>query len=97
MTSLMHFLGNRPKKIIKPKINKKLVALSQGKIGLLLKKKQLNKQETQNTQNNNTIYNYNCNNKDNILKNNPYLKNFLSDTNDNNNNNNDKINYNNFL
>lgn len=79
MTSLMHFLGHRPKKVYKPKINKKLEALSQGKIGLLLKKKQLNKQESKNT-----IYNYNYHNNDNILKKNPYLKMFLNDQFDNN-------------
>lgn len=80
MTSLMHFLGNRPKKVYKPKVNKKLEALSQGKIGLFLKKKQLSKQESKN----NTIYNYNYHNNDTILKKNPYLKMFLNDQFDNN-------------
>ena len=61
----MRFLGNRQKKIYKPKINKKLEALSQGKIGLLLKKKELSKQDSKKEElskqesNKNSLYNYN--------------------------------------
>ena len=43
MTSFMHHLGNRPQKIIKQKVNKKLEALSMGKLGNFLKKKDKNK------------------------------------------------------
>ena len=80
MTSLMHFLGNRPKKIYKPKINKKLEALSQGKLGLLLKKKEEYSKQESNT---NTLYNYNSHNNGHLIKKNPYLKYFLKDPSDN--------------
>jgi len=80
MTSLMHFLGNRPKKIYKPKINKKLEALSQGKLGLLLKKKEEYSKQESNT---NTLYNYNSHNSGHLIKKNPYLKYFLKDPSDN--------------
>ena len=81
MASLMHYLGNRPKKIYKPKINKKLEALSQGKLALFLKKKESNKEES----NTNTLYNYNPCNSDNLIVRNPYLKYFLKDSKNNNN------------
>ena len=80
MTSLMHFLGNRPKKIYKPKINKKLEALSQGKLGFLLKKKEEYSKQESNT---NTLYNYNSHNNGHLIKKNPYLKYFLKDPSDN--------------
>ena len=80
MTSLMHFLGNRPKKIYKPKINKKLEALSQGKLGFLLKKKEEYSKQESNT---NTLYNYNSHNSGHLIKKNPYLKYFLKDPSDN--------------
>ena len=82
MASLMHYLGNRPKKIYKAKINKKLEALSQGKLALFLKRKELSKQES----NTNTLYNYNPCNSDNLIVRNPYLKYFLKDSKDSNNN-----------
>ena len=82
MASLMHYLGNRPKKIYKAKINKKLEALSQGKLALFLKRKELSKQES----NTNTLYNYNPCNSDNLIARNPYLKYFLKDSKDSNNN-----------
>ena len=37
MTSFMHHLGNRPQKVYKPKVNKKIEALSMGKLGNFLK------------------------------------------------------------
>ena len=45
MTSFMHHLGNRPQKIVKQKVNKKLEALSMGKLGNFLRKKDKNKNE----------------------------------------------------
>ena len=88
MTSLMHYLGNRPKKIYRPKINKKIEALSQGKLALFLKKKELSKQES----NTNTLYNYtnNCNyntyKSDNLIVKSPYYKFYLKELNDKKNN-----------
>lgn len=84
MTSLMHYLGNRPKKIYRPKINKKLEALSQGKLALFLKKKELSKQES----NTNTLYNYTNNNNynkyksDNLIVKSPFYKFYLKELND---------------
>ena len=37
MSSLMHYLGNRPKKIIKLKVNQKLIALIHNRLGYLRK------------------------------------------------------------
>ena len=71
MSSFMHFLGNRPKKIIKPKINKKLEALSRGKLDIFLKKKELSKQES----NTNTLNNYNPYNTDKLIVKNKYINN----------------------
>ena len=48
MTSFMDHLGHRQKKIYKPKINKKLEALSQGKLGDFLKKKEKNEKNKNN-------------------------------------------------
>ena len=69
MTSFMNHLGNRQKKIYKPKVNKKLEALSKGKLGNFLKKK--DKSEKNNAHKkvvfndiNNNINNNNDNNKD---------------------------------
>ena len=45
MTSFMNHLGNRPKIIHKPKVNKKLEALSMGKLGNFLRKKEKDKKE----------------------------------------------------
>lgn len=98
MNSLMRFLGNRQKKIYKPKINKKLEALSQGKIGLLLKKKELSKQESKKEElskqesNTNSLYNYNSQKNGTLITKNPYLKMLLKDPNDNNANKNPHIN-----
>ena len=80
MSSFMHFLGNRPKKIYRPKINKKLEALSQGKLSLFMKKK-LSKQESNTNTNTNTLYNYNSYKRDNLIVKNPYLKYYLKDSN----------------
>ena len=61
MTSFMNHLGNRPKKIYKPKVNKKLEALSMGKLASFMRKKDKNKKE------NNYINNKNKNNNKNHL------------------------------
>ena len=45
MTSFMHHLGNRPQKVYKPKVNKKIEALSMGKLGNFLKNKDKDKNE----------------------------------------------------
>ena len=45
MTSFMHHLGNRPQKVYKPKVNKKIDALSMGKLGNFLKNKDKDKNE----------------------------------------------------
>ena len=72
MTSFMHHLGNRPQKVYKPKVNKKIEALSMGKLGNFLKNKDkdknernkkyslkalLKKLENENSSNNNNINN----------------------------------------
>ena len=74
MTSFMHHLGNRPQKVYKPKVNKKIEALSMGKLGNFLKNKDkdknehnkkyslkalLKKLENENSSNNNNINNIN--------------------------------------
>ena len=74
MTSFMHHLGHRPKKIYKPKVNKKLEALSMGRLGNLLKKKEKNK-NINNKKENNIYYLNNINN--NVNNSNKYLKMFL--------------------
>ena len=70
MTSFMHHLGHRPKKIYKPKVNKKLEALSMGRFGNILKKKGKNKNLNGGKENN--LYNMN-----NLNNSNKYLKMFL--------------------
>ena len=57
MSSLMHYLGNRQKKVIKPKINKKIIALSEGRYGKSLKKKDIKNNESKTVSNSNTINN----------------------------------------
>ena len=66
MSSLMHYLGNRPKKVIKHKVNQKLIALSHNRLGYLRKKKEMHQKEQKDESNtnsntnskNNTIYYY---------------------------------------
>lgn len=79
MSSLMHYLGNRPKKIIKHKVNQKLIALSHNRLGYLRKKKEIHKKEQKEESNtnsntnskNNTIYYYKYQSNNKI--NNPYI------------------------
>ena len=89
MSSLMHFLGNRPKKVFKPKINKKLIALSQGRHGKFRKKREIRKNESKTISNsntiNNTLNNYNCYSNNNINK--PHFKNIFKQSLENNNTN----------
>ena len=80
MSSLMNYLGNRPKKIFKPKINKKLEALSRGKLSSPLKNKESSKQDSKA----NTLYNYNPQNSETVIKTNPYLKYFFGEQNEHN-------------
>lgn len=78
MSSFMHYLGNRPKKVIKHKVNQKLVALSHNKLGYLKKKKEMQQKEQKEESNtnsnpnskNNTIYYYKYHSSNKI--NNPY-------------------------
>ena len=106
MSSLMHFLGNRPKKIIKHKFNQRLISLSHNRFGYLRKKKgshQKEQKEESNTNSNangknntNDFYKYQSNNK----ANNPYtgiLKESFDNINNINNieNKREKYNYNN--
>ena len=74
MTSFMHHLGHRPKKIIKQKVNKKLEALSMGKLGNFLRKKEKDKKrkEEKKIKILNTM-----NNVDTLDNNNNYLKMYL--------------------
>ena len=81
MTSLMHYLSNRPKKIFKPKVNKKLEALSRTKFGSPSRKKEISKQESKN----NTLYNKNPFSNETMIKQNPYLKYLLGEQNKDNN------------
>ena len=100
MSSLMHYLGNRPKKIIKHKVNQKLIALSHNRLGYLRKKKEIHKKEQKEESNtnsntnskNNTIYYYKYQSNNKI--NNPYI-NTLKESIDNNSKSNS--NYNNNL
>ena len=79
MGSLMHFLGNRPKKVIKHKVNQKLIALSHNKLGYLRKKKEMHQKEQKEESNtnsntnskNNTIYYYKYQSSKKL--NNPYI------------------------
>jgi len=63
MSSLMHYLGNRPKKVIKHKVNQKLIALSHNRLGYLRKKKEMHQKEQKDESNNNS----NTNSKNNTI------------------------------
>ena len=106
MTSFMHHLGNRPEKVYKPKVNKKIEALSMGKSGNLIKNKDkdkknrkyslktlLKKLENENPINNNVNNNINNKIEENKLVEKSESKNEVNDFNINKTNNN--INYNN--
>ena len=106
MTSFMHHLGNRPEKVYKPKVNKKIEALSMGKSGNLVKNKDkdkknrkyslktlLKKLENENPINNNVNNNINNKIEENKLVEKSESKNEVNDFNINKTNNN--INYNN--
>ena len=73
MTSFMEHLANRQKKIYKPKVNKKLEALSKGKLGNFLKKNNKNEKFEKNNEHKKVILN-NINNIKTENQNNNYLK-----------------------
>ena len=85
MTSFMHHLGNRPPKVYNRKVNKKLEALSMGKLGNFLRKKNKGK------------YEKNIKTENNLYNNKKYLKILLNklDNDDLNNNTNNNISNNN--
>ena len=89
MTSFMNHLGNRPQKVYKSKVNQKLEALSKGKLGNYLKKKEEDKKikdakkEKYLNNINNLIYEKTEKNDDN----NNYYKMLLNKLNNNNNHN----------
>ena len=99
MTSFMHHLGNRPQKVYKPKVNKKIEALSMGKLGNFLKNKDkdknehnkkyslkalLKKLENENSSNNNNNINQIEENKIIHSESKKDIKNFINNTNNNN-------------
>ena len=73
MTSFMEHLAHRQKKIYKPKVNKKLDALSKGKLGNFLKKNNKNEKNEKNNEHKKVILNNN-NNLDTENHNKNYLK-----------------------
>ena len=73
MTSFMEHLAHRQKKIYKPKVNKKLDALSKGKLGNFLKKNNKNEKNEKNNEHKKVILNNN-NNLDTETHNKNYLK-----------------------
>ena len=74
MTSFMEHLAHRQKKIYKPKVNKKLDALSKGKLGNFLKKNNKNEKNEKNNEHKKVILNNNNNNLDTDNHNKNYLK-----------------------